>query len=235
MALPLYLAMTAAEFSAARPLPAHPAWMACHFSPYGLGLINFPGRLPESAMLVVNDRTPIHGHDPDVIAGQLREAAERLRPRAILLDFQRPGEAAARSAVEAVLAAAPCPVGVSAAYAKALSCPVLLPPTPLLCPLENQLAPWRGREIWLEVSLAGESVFVGTEGAAAYPWPDAEDIQPVFWEETLRCRYAVRRTSQGIWFHLRRSREDIAALLVAGEKMGVTLAAGLFQEFRGNQ
>ena len=35
MGLPLYLAMTGGEISGAREVP-HPAWMACHFSPYGL-------------------------------------------------------------------------------------------------------------------------------------------------------------------------------------------------------
>ena len=32
--------------------------------------------MPPGALLTLNDRTPIHGHDPDRIAGQLAEAEE---------------------------------------------------------------------------------------------------------------------------------------------------------------
>ena len=45
MGLPLYLAMTAAELSAAEALPRKMAYMACHFSLYGTGLSNIPEQL----------------------------------------------------------------------------------------------------------------------------------------------------------------------------------------------
>ena len=51
----LNLAMTAAELGAA-PLPSHPAWMACHFSPYSTGLTNLPPKLPQDSLLILNDR-----------------------------------------------------------------------------------------------------------------------------------------------------------------------------------
>ena len=46
MAITPFLAMTAAEFRKKEDLPDKIAWMACHFSPYGLGLSNLPQRLP---------------------------------------------------------------------------------------------------------------------------------------------------------------------------------------------
>jgi hypothetical protein len=61
------------------------AWMACHFSPYGTGLSNLPPNLPANAMVILNDRTPIHGHDSKEILCQLNN----LTPHCLLLDFQR--------------------------------------------------------------------------------------------------------------------------------------------------
>ena len=90
MALPLYLALTMAEFHNCSRLPEHAAWMACHYSPYGLGLSNLPRELPERGMLILNDRTPAQGHDPERILRQLTELAEILHYKYILLDFQRP-------------------------------------------------------------------------------------------------------------------------------------------------
>ena len=77
MGLPLYLAMTGGEISGAREVP-HPAWMACHFSPYGQALTNIPRELPEGAMLILNDRVPCQGHSPALAAQQLAEAVIRL-------------------------------------------------------------------------------------------------------------------------------------------------------------
>ena len=73
MAIPLYLAMTAREFRICKTVPANMAWMACHFSPYGTGLSNLPTSLPPGSMIILNDRTPICGHDPELIAAQLKE------------------------------------------------------------------------------------------------------------------------------------------------------------------
>ena len=88
MALPLYLALTAAEFQNCSSLPEHAAWMACHYSPYGLGLSNIPKDLPQGSMLILNDRTPPCRHDPELIARQLGEIAERFQCGGVLLDFQ---------------------------------------------------------------------------------------------------------------------------------------------------
>ena len=76
MTLPMHLAMTAAELACCDSLPSHPAWMACHFSPYGTGLSNLPEHLPEGALLILNDRTPVFGHDPQVICAQLHQIYE---------------------------------------------------------------------------------------------------------------------------------------------------------------
>ena len=88
MAIRSFLAMTAAEFATAGTLPEYVAWMACHFSPYGTGLTNLPPTLPPGSLLILNDRIPICGHDPERIAGQLLQTAETTQCTGVLLDFQ---------------------------------------------------------------------------------------------------------------------------------------------------
>ena len=68
-----YLAMTPAEFNSVSQPPPDFAYMACHFSPYGTGLGNLPTVLPPESLLILNDRTPIHGHDPQRIFDQLKD------------------------------------------------------------------------------------------------------------------------------------------------------------------
>ena len=64
MAIAPFLAMTGAEMRNNSVLPDKIAWMACHFSPYGTGLSNLPKNLPAGSLLMVDDITPPHGHDP---------------------------------------------------------------------------------------------------------------------------------------------------------------------------
>ena len=72
-----YLALTAGELYGHPKMEEKIAYMACHFSPYGTGLSNLPKWLPENCMLTLNDRTPICGHDPALIAEELTKVIER--------------------------------------------------------------------------------------------------------------------------------------------------------------
>ena len=74
MAFAQYLAMTAAEMMGNAPPAEGVAWMACHFSPYSTGLCNLPHALPPGSLLILNDRTPIHGHDASRVCRELSQA-----------------------------------------------------------------------------------------------------------------------------------------------------------------
>lgn len=218
-----YLAMTAAEIGADPPLPSKIAWMACHFSPYGTGLSNLPRNLPEGSMVILNDRTPICGHDPERVAGQLLE----LDCDSLLLDFQRPEEPQTAAVIQAILDTLPCPVGVSACYAAELDCPIFLPPLPPHVPPAEYLAPWRGREIWLEAALDTVQLTITPEGchiAVADP-PESLPHQDL----RLYCHYHIHVSPQEIRFTLRRTGEDLRSLLDSRE-LGIARAVGLFQE-----
>lgn len=230
MAFPCYLAMTAAEFTHTQTLPDKPAWMACHFSPYGTGLSNCPERLPKGAMVILNDRTPIHGHDPERVARQLGEIAERAEAACVLLDFQRPGSPETAAVAQAVVQGLTCPVGVSEPYAKGLACPVFLPPPPPDQPLAAHLTPWEGREIWLEAALDGETITVTKQGARLTPLIHWEGEDCGFRDVALYCHYITQIDTNQIRFTLFRTRRDLEALLKRAADLGVTQAVGLYQE-----
>ena len=229
MVLTCYLAMTAGEIAGAAPRPRHPAWMACHLSPYGTGLSNCPDSFPTGAMLIVNDRTPAFGHDPELIASQLTQLAEEFAPEAVLLDFQRPDVPLTAAIAKAITGKLPCPVGVSSLYAEELTCPVFLPPPPLHQPLKAYLAPWDGRELWLEAALNSEEILVTDQGSRFIPIYD-KDAPPLHGDAALHCHYRIALSETEARFTLTRTAEDLGALLQEAEAMGVRLAVGLYQE-----
>lgn len=227
MVLPLYLAMTAAEFTACSPLPSRPAWMACHFSPYGTGLCGLPPDLRSDAMVILNDRIPLAGHDPAYILDQLAQ----VKCGCILLDFQRPDVPETVALTQAIVEAETRPVGVSPFYCQGLNCPVFLPPVPPDTPLESYLAPWEGRELWLEAALDGMVWTVTEHGSRPGPLPRIPDRG--FRDDDLFCRCRVGIFDDRAEFSLWRTREDLDALLTAAASHGVTKAIGLWQELGG--
>lgn len=224
MVLPLYLALTAAEFAVCSSFPQNMAWMACHFSSYGTGLSNLPPPLPEDAMVILNDRTPIHGHDPDIILRQLTE----LHPNCLLLDFQHPGVDAVTELTRILVKELPCPVGVSHFYGDGLDCPIFLPPIPPDVALGEYLAPWQGREIWLEAASEGITYTLTENGSTNAPLLlPLRDGLP---EESLHCHYKIGVNDNCAQIHLYRTENDLQNLLNDAKNHGVTKAVGLYQE-----
>ena len=139
MAIQTFLAMTGAEIGISPLLPPEIAWMACQFSPYGTGLSNLPRQLPPGSLLILDDMTPIRGHDPALICDQLAELTAVLKCSGILLDFQHPDCAETAALAKYLTEALPCPVAVSEPYAAELDCPVFLPPVPPDVSLANHI------------------------------------------------------------------------------------------------
>lgn len=230
MVFPGYLAMTASEIAGVTALPPKIGWMACHFSPYGLGLSNRPKRLPPGSLVICNDRTPIHGHDPELVARELLESIEACGGERVLLDFQRPGSGEAAAVAQAVVEHLNYPVGVAASYAGALPCPVFLPPVPLHIPIPEYLAPWDGREIWLDGAPDGEIITITEAGSAYTPLPPGDRPSGGFAEEALHCHYRIETTADRARFTLYRTPDDLLSLLHAARELGVTQSIGLYQE-----
>lgn len=225
-----YLAMTAAEFRECKDFSGSIGWMSCLFSPYGAGLSNLPQALPEGSLLILSDYTPMLGHDPQTIAGQLEDCIRAFGCRGLLLDFQRPNVEQTVHLAALLAAVLPCPVGVSDEYAKELDCPVFLPPVPPDTPLTEYIAPWAGREIWLELALDGQVITLTQQGAAVTPLLHSVGLTGGFAEESLHCHYRIETTSDKAVFTLWRTREDLEKLLEEADQLGITTAVGLYQE-----
>lgn len=227
MVLPLYLAQTSLEM-AGNSLQEHPAYMACHFSSGSPGLSNLPVSLPAGAMLILDDSTPMADHDPELIGKQLADAILRHNCESLLLDFQRPDIPGQQELAKLLTDSLPCPVGVSDRYAQELSCPVFLPPVPPDTPLRDYLAPWQGREIWLEAALEGITLTLTEKGCTVEPlWDFPVDGLS---DDRLHCHYTVETDADTAIFHLWRTRQDLESLLSEAESLGVTKAIGLWQE-----
>lgn len=229
MEIPLYLAMTAGEFSVCASLPPNIAWMACHFSSSGEGLSNIPSRLPGHSLLILDDSIPMEDHRAERIAEQLSKAVENLKPDGVLLDFQRPGDSQTEALVKEIVSVLPCPVGVSHHYAENLNCPIFLPPAASHQTLADHLAPYAGREIWLEVAPVWETITVTETGSQYCPAEGSSFPPGPHRDDALHCHYGMQVLDDRIIFSLCRTREDLKEFL--GEKnLGITRAVGLYQE-----
>ena len=231
MAILPFLAMTAAEMAKVSDFPPKIAWMACHFSPYGLGLSNLPQRLPPHALLLLDDITPIREHDPQRITEQLLNCLESLNCHGVLLDFQRPDVPETAVLVNHLTQTLPCPVIVSESYASELSCPVFLPPVPPSVALEEYISPWEGRSIWMEIGLTGELLTLTEQGCETVPLPFPNEPSEGFPEKALHCHYRIETNEKSARFTLWRTEKDLAALLEEAEGLGISGAVGLYQEF----
>lgn len=230
MAIRPFLAMTAAEMHNCTAFPSRIAWMACHFSPGGSGLSNLPPALPEDALLIVNDSTPIHGHDPEEITRQLIRCIRDRESACIVLDFQRPDHPETAELVKYLSHTLPVSPVVSEFYAVESDGPVLLSPLPLSVPLEQYLSGWKNREIWLDLGCWGEVLTLTEAGCESTPLPPWDLPEQGFPEEKLHCHYQIHSTEQSAEFVLWRTEADLFTLLEESEALGVANAVGLFQE-----
>lgn len=224
MGITQYLAMTEQELSAGPP-PSNLAYLGCRFSESGLR--GLPQSLPPGALLILDDRTPLESLPIPEIGEALQKVLTRFSCRGLLLDFERPGIAAQKALAAFLARQLSCPVAAPPEYAPE-NAPVFLPPVPVDCTVENHLAPWQGREIWLDTGLCGLDLTLTPAGAICAP--AAVPLLQGFYDEALCCRYTIRETPQGFLFRLGRDRACLQKLLARAEPLGVTLSVGLWQE-----
>lgn len=221
-----FLAQTAAEIHLPLPEDAKKAWMACHFSSYGRGLSNLPAILPPGSMVILNDRIPIFGHDPQKVAAELASLAEQLEISHIFLDFQRPDCEETAKVVRAVAEVLPCPVGVSEAYARDADCAVCLGPVPPHLSVEEWIKPWAGRKIWLELAPVCRAYTIGEDGCR---WEDTTPCGEFpHRDERAKCRYRIEMGDDVVQFTLQRGSKELQLLQ---NVEGIDCFVGLYQEF----
>lgn len=225
-----FLAKCPGEFGEKSNMEGASAWMACHFSLADRGVSNLPEALPPGSLLILDDQIPIHDHDPDRISAQLTEAVEKFSCPAVLLDLERRDSPESAALADVLKKSLPCPVVVPAAYGKGRHGPVFLPPVPPDTVLSEYLAPWEGRQIYLEAALGGEILTLtgqGVERAFLSLFDVPEEAG--FSDATLYCHYTVQTQEHSARFTLWRTADDLQALLDMAEALGV-VTVGLYQE-----
>ena len=230
MVLPLYLAVTGEDFSEPTLPSGKIAWMACHFSPTGTGLCDLPPALPDGSMVILNDALPFRAHAPERIVSQLQAFVSQWHCSGVLLDLQRPYSDKLKQLAGKLVTDLPCPVGVPPEYAELLACPVFLPPVPLNKTPQDYFAPWKGREIWLDMALDGLQITVTPQGSQFVPLAYPPEGKFVFTHTRLHCNYYTTVAEKQVQFTLYRTRKSLNSLFTAAEKQGVTRCIGLYQE-----
>ena len=230
MAFAQYLAMTAAEMMGNAPPAEGAAWMACHFSPYSTGLCNLPHVLPPESLLILNDRTPIHGHDASRVCRELSQALNGLQCAGLLLDFQNPPCSEALALASYLAGHLDCPMAVTPEYASG-NAAVFAPAVPTDTPVSVYLEQWAGKSVWLEAALEGQTIALRPDGATfgRNPGPVGGAVHR---DRRLHCHYTMEKAQDCFRFRTWRTREDLAQLLEEAGKLGVRLSVGLYQELR---
>lgn len=224
----VFLAMTAGEIQ--NNPPQHTAYMACHFSAWSKGLSNLPEALPPGSMILLDDSMGLQGHDPVLITGQLQQLIAQFQPSALLMDFQRVPTEEVLGFLDVCIPQLPCPVAVPASYAKNYDCPVFLSSAPFDHPIEEYLAPWIARGVYLELALDGLTVTVDSNGSRVQPLPSGFAAELPLLDDTLHCHYDVETNNEQAVFTLSRTRQDAAAILKKATALGIRAAVGLYQE-----
>lgn len=226
-----YLAMTEAEFSCAEVLPVHPAWMACHYSCYGVGLSGLPERMPEGSLLIVNDRTPPSGHDPQIISQQLKQFIQQYRLTQVLLDLQRDGLTENHCLAQRLVQELGVPVAVSEKYASSLECPVFLDCPPPYRTLEACAKKWPGRELWLELAPEVGIAEVTAEGFIYKSIQQEVSTQFPFYDADLCCKYRTQLYDDRLQVTMKRDEEALKGLCLQAQTMDIHTFVGLYQQF----
>ncbi len=223
----LYLGATPGEMGKIPSFPGKPAYMACHFSQSGAGLSNLPQTLPQGCLLLVDDSLPPADHDPGLVVKQLGGCVQALGAAGVYLDFQRPGLEVLQK-IAAMAQALPCPVAISSHYSQGNDLALVLPPVPPGLSLEKHIAPWKDRELWLEVALDTRTLTLTKAGCRESPCPCIPDQG--FRDERLCCHYRTQAEKDRAIFHLWRTWEDLRTLMTRSGALGIQHHLGLWQE-----
>lgn len=231
MATALYLAMKKEEFVPMMSPSVKSGWLDCCFSPLNSGLEQLPSSLPPNSLLILTDRLPFQTHDSELIVQHLSRTVTDLDCAAVLLDFEQPSVPELLSLATYLSSTLPCPVVVSDLYAKDMDCPVFLPPCPHHIPLAEYIRPWTDREIWLDLARDAETITITTSGSAAKPtpWYDSSPLEHA--DHKLHCHYCIRIASDCVNFLLRRTNDDMNAILREAERLGIRNCVALYQEW----
>ena len=181
-------------------------------------------------MLILNDRIPVHGHQPERIVRQLEAFIGQNPVTSLLLDLERPDNPLTQQIAAAICDALPCPVAVTEVYGKDLSCPVFLKIPPYES-VGHFCEKWEGRDLWLDAAMECARVRITEVGAEVLTAEAPADPLPYF-HEGLCAHYGMVLSDDHVTFTINRDRQDVVKLLEEAEKFGVTCSVGLWQQLK---
>ena len=229
MNLSIYMAFVAAESEAILRYKGKAAWLGYHLSAFDSGITPRPSFLDSCHMLVLTDETPLLHHDPQKVTSEICAEAKSLGCEKILLDFQRPPTEKSLVLAKSILRSAPCAVGITECYANDTDCSVFLPSPPLWTPLQETIAPWKGRDIWLEIFPEDGCITITKKGGNYSPSAPLENYP--FCDNALCLSYSTEQYAQQVKVHLHRGITEMKAFLHLADSLGISAAIGLYQQF----
>ena len=96
--------------------------------------------------------------------------------------------------------------------------------------MEEHLALWKDREIWLELGLDGEILTLTEAGCEVTPLLHPDLDAQGFVEEKLCCHYQIATNEKSARFTLWRTIDDIDFLWNKAKSHGIMHCVGLYQE-----
>lgn len=238
MSIPMYLAMTATDFSVFSILPTHMAWMSAHFSVMDRGLSNLPAALPTGSILILDDQHPWDGHSISAVLRTLQDFLQRNTLLGILLDFERPACPQTLKLAEAITVLCldhGCTAAMPEVFARHEAAAVFLPSRPHWSPKPPSL----GREIWQEVSPAPSRVRISSgkveKEVLSTLFFSRPEGRPIFTDLELLCQYYTQVRDKGIEVTLFDGPESLEQKLSLWEASGVRLAIGPYRYLVGKR
>ncbi|MBO7252480.1 MAG: hypothetical protein J6V25_07625 [Oscillospiraceae bacterium] len=231
MAMARYLAVTAAEMEENPQISAPAAILGPTFTQEPPGISSLPEHFPEGSVLMVSDLILPQPHIMNPICDALRQFVFSTGCQNLILDFQQPGKETAAALIHLLLQELPCSVIVSDLYAQELSCPVFLSPLPYCKKLTKHLAPWKNRDIWLDLSAQPEIVTLHEQGINTCIPEQFRQRMPCHEDAALFCHYTIAKTENSAEFTMWRTKADLEHLLTEAENCGIKAAVALFQEW----
>ncbi len=190
-----------------------------HFSVSGPGLSSRPHRLPPGSLILLDDQTPWNGHSLEAVCQETTDVLLRTGAAGLLLDFERPPTDETACLAQCLIQCcqeAGCPIGMPPDYLGSGGGRRLPPPLPCHRTPEQALAPYHGREIWLEAAAGGCQVTLGADtpaicpGRPPPPGGRVRTVHRIYRPTPMLCRYFSYPTDSGLQLALYDTEETLA-------------------------
>lgn len=207
--------------------PSAPVAVLLCCAPFSPGLLIGPSRLPKGSVAVFTDRVTPTFHQSGRIAGELKALMKTLHSPALILDWT--GELSPW--LEELLKQL-CGVQlVLPPHLAGKEDSAVLVPSVVEKSLEDLLAPWNGRQIWLDMVSSAAQLTLTRNGCEVVPW-QASIREGDLYDETLCCQYRVETAQEEARFYLYETQQTRMKKLEKARSLGVAGAIGLWKDFK---